>query len=130
MTNFDYPVPPDEAFSDPKLARECLEQIRWGAEGPRCPHCGEVGKSVAVGGAKRSHRDGLYYCNACGHQYTVTVGTMLDRSKVPPHKWLLANHLYCVSGGKIPIRDLQRQLGVSYKTAWFMVQKIQEALEA
>jgi transposase-like protein len=122
MTDLTSPI-----FQDADKAREHLESIRW-ADGRFCPHCGETENTVAVKGKKRSHRDGLYYCNSCKGQFTVTVGTVFERSKVPLNKWLLANYLICSSKKGISAHQLHRTLGVTYKTAWFMAHRIREAM--
>ena len=89
MTAFNAPM-----FTDEDKAREALEALRW-PDGPFCPHCGnsDQDKIAKVEGKKHSHRPGLYYCNDCKGQFTVTVGTVFERSKVPLTKWWLAAHL-------------------------------------
>ncbi|MBN9346365.1 MAG: IS1595 family transposase, partial [Devosia sp.] len=98
--------------------------------GPVCPHCGNVDRATIakVEGKKKSHRDGLYYCNACAGQFTVTVGTVFESSHVPLNKWVLASHLMAASKKGISSHQLSRMLGVSYKTAWFMSHRIREAM--
>ena len=117
---FDNPI-----FTDDEAARAYLEQLRW-PEGPVCPHCGVVGESTALQGAK--HRVGVYKCNACRKQFTVTVGTVFEKSKVPLRKWMLATHLLCASKKGMSAHQLHRMLGVTYKTAWFMAHRIREAM--
>lgn len=117
-------------FNDVEKAREALEAVRW-PDGPVCPHCGNVDqKRIAkVEGTKRSHRPGLYYCNECKGQFTVTVGTVFERSKIPLTKWWLATHLLGSSKKGISSHQLHRMLGVTYKTAWFMSHRIREAMK-
>jgi transposase-like protein len=112
-------------FLDEDKAREHLEAIRW-PDGPECPHCGLVNATKLEG---KAHRKGLYQCNACREQFSVTVGTVFERSKVPLHKWLLATHLMCSSKKGISAHQLHRMLGVTYKTAWFMAHRIREAMK-
>jgi len=112
-------------FHDKEKARAHLEALRW-ADGRYCPHCGEAENTSFVRGKK--HRPGLYYCNSCKKQFTVTVGTVYERSKVPLHKWLLATHLLCSTKKGISSHQLHRMLGVTYKTAWFMTHRIREAM--
>jgi transposase-like protein len=115
-------------FNDEDRAREALEAIRW-PNGPVCPHCGSTGDDVAkVEGKKHSHRPGLYYCNACEGQFTVTVGTVFERSKIPLSKWWLAVHLLNSSKKGFSAHQLHRTLKVTYKTAWFMMHRIREAM--
>lgn len=112
-------------FTDADKAREALEAVRW-PNGPRCPHCGSVEKIGAVQG--KSHRPGLYYCGACTGHFTVTVGTVFERSKIPLNKWWLAAHLLGSSKKGMSAHQLHRMLGVTYKTAWFMAHRIREAM--
>lgn len=114
-------------FCDADKAREHLEALRW-PEGPVCPHCGAHEGIAAVEGKKKSHRKGLYYCNSCSGQFTVTVGTVLEHSRVPLNKWLMAFYLMCASKKGYSAHQLHRTLGVTYKTAWFMAHRIREAM--
>jgi transposase-like protein len=113
-------------FHDADKAREHLERIRW-PDGPFCPHCGESEAYTRLEGAK--HRPGVHQCNSCRKQFTVTVGTVFERSKVPLNKWLLATYLICSSKKGISSHQLHRTLGVTYKTAWFMTHRIREAMK-
>jgi len=81
-------------FNDEDAAREHLESIRW-PRGPECPHCGGTERNSRLSGA--SHRPGLLFCGDCRKQFSVTVGTVFERSKIPLHKWVLATHLVCSS---------------------------------
>lgn len=112
-------------FTDDDAARAHLESIRWPA-GPVCPHCGATEQQGRLNG--KAHRPGLLSCGACRSQYSVTVGTVFERSKVPLHKWVLATHLLCSSKKGISSHQLHRTLGVTYKTAWFMTHRIREAM--
>jgi transposase-like protein len=112
-------------FTDPEKAREYLESVRW-PRGPICPHCGSVEKITALKG--KSHRPGLYQCNACREPFTVTVGTLYERSHIPLHKWLLATHLMSASKKGMSAHQLHRMLGITYKSAWFMAHRIREAM--
>lgn len=106
-------------------ARKHLEALRW-PDGPYCPHCGSLNATRLEG---KAHRAGLVQCNDCREQYTVTVGTVFERSKVPLHKWLLCNHLICASKKGMSAKQIERMLGVTYKTAWFMCHRIREAMD-
>jgi transposase-like protein len=120
MTNITAPH-----FHDETKARQHLEAIRW-PEGPTCPHCGSFNATRLEG---KKHRAGLVQCNDCREQFTVTVGTVFERSKVPLHKWLLCNHLLCASKKGMSAKQIERMLGVTYKTAWFMCHRIREAMK-
>lgn len=112
-------------FQDADKAREYLESIRW-ANGITCPHCGVMNEHYHLQG--KAHRPGLYKCKSCSGQFTVTVGTVFERSKIKLHIWLQAVHLMSASKKGMSAKQLQRMLGVSYKTAWFMCHRIREAM--
>jgi transposase-like protein len=112
-------------FQNEDKAREHLERLRW-PSGPFCPHCGSVDCTRLEG---KKHRKGLVQCNDCRQQFTVTVGTVFERSKVPLHKWLLVNHLLSASKKGISAHQIHRMIGVTYKTAWFMCHRIREAMK-
>lgn len=117
--------PDNEIFHDADKARVFLEAQRW-PDGPVCPHCGVQDDATAMQGKK--HRPGLYQCNSCRQQFSVTVGTLFERSKIPLHKWLYASWLLCSSKKGISGHQLHRMLGVTYKTAWFMGHRIRAAM--
>ena len=120
MTDLHNPI-----FTSLDAAREALEAVRW-PNGPFCPHCGAADRIAKVEGEK--HRPGLYYCNECKGTFTVTVGTVFERSKIPLTKWWLAVHLLGSSKKGMSSHQLHRMLGVTYKTAWFMSHRIREAM--
>jgi transposase-like protein len=112
-------------FHDNDKAREHLEAIRW-PNGPVCPHCGATEGAYHMGG--KAHRSGLLKCGSCRKQFSVTVGTVFERSKIPLSQWLQATYLLCSSKKGISSHQLHRTLGVTYKTAWFMTHRIREAM--
>lgn len=112
-------------FQDPEAAREYLEAIRW-ANGVVCPHCGVIDKFYKLTGD--AHRPGLYKCADCREQFSVTVGTVFESSKIALHIWMQACHLMSASKKGVSAKQLERMLGVSYKTAWFMGHRIREAM--
>jgi transposase-like protein len=112
-------------YIDPVAARKHLEALRW-PDGPVCPHCGSFDATRLEG---KKHRDGLIQCNACREQFTVTVGTVFERSKIALNKWLLCNHLLVSSKKGISAHQIHRMLGVTYKTAWFMCHRLREAMK-
>jgi transposase-like protein len=115
-------------FNEAEAAREHLEAIRW-PDGPVCPHCGAMGNTRKVTGMK--HRAGLYACREadCGGHFTVTVGTLFERSHIPLHKWFQAVYFLCSSKKGMSAHQLSRMLGVTYKTAWFMAHRIREGMK-
>jgi transposase-like protein len=114
-------------FTDNDKAREWLERRVW-ATGRVCPHCGRVSYSTPLKGEK--HRPGLYQCNDqnCREQFTVTVGTVFERSKIPLSKWLAALFLMVSSKKGISAHQAHRMLGISYKSTWFMMHRLREAM--
>lgn len=119
-------------FHDDDAAREYLESIRWPDGKPVCPHCGEAGDHYRLegkGGEKGTKaRKGLWKCHACRKQFSVTVGTVFERSHIPLSKWLMAAYLLCSSKKGISSKQLERMLGVTYKTAWFLSHRIRHAM--
>lgn len=106
-------------------ARAFLEQIRWPNE-VACPHCGDT----AVTRLTDAPRPGLFQCNGCRGQFTVTVGTIFEDSHVPLQKWVLAFALMCSAKKGISALQLQRNLGLgSYKSAWHMAHRIRHAMD-
>lgn len=113
-------------YADEAKAREYLESVRW-PDGPVCPHCGCLDAATKLAG--KAHRAGLYQCKECSQQFSVTVGTLYERSHIPLNKWLLATHLMAASKKGISAHQLMRTLGLgSYRTAWFMAHRIREGM--
>ncbi len=118
------------AFSEPHFnndaaARAFLERTMW-PEGPICPHCGVVGHAYAT------KREGVYRCAEaeCRKDFTVTMRTVMERSKIALHKWVLAFHLFTSSKKGFSAHQLHRTIGVTYRSAWFMTHRIREAMRA
>jgi transposase-like protein len=119
-------------FHDEDEAREFLENQRW-PNGAVCPFCnsGEHVKALppeSMKTRKGKVSKGWYHCNACRDKFTVRVGTLYERSKIPLHKWLLATHLMCASKKGISAHQLHRSLGITYKSAWFMAHRIRQGM--
>jgi transposase-like protein len=112
-------------FHDETKAREWLEARVW-PHGPVCPHCGTVDEATLMKG--KSHRPGLYQCNSCREPFTVTVGTLYERSHVPLNKWLAVTHLMMASKKGMSALQISRMIGLSYKTTWFLCHRIRESL--
>ncbi|MGE5537393.1 MAG: IS1595 family transposase [Gemmatimonas sp.] len=115
----------DPIFTDETKAREYFESIRW-PEGPNCPHCGEVKRVYRLEG--KSHRPGLFHCNRCNGQFTVTTGSVMESSHIPLTKWAMGFRLYAGSKKGFSANQLHRSLGITYKSAWFMAHRIREAM--
>lgn len=114
------------AFTNEDEARRFLEASRW-PDGPVCPHCGQIDTVSKLGG--KSMGPGWYRCSDCDDKFTVRVGTVMERSHIPLHKWLLATHLIVASKKGISAKQLERMLGITYKSAWFMCHRIREAMK-
>lgn len=112
-------------FHNEPTALARLEAIVW-PSGPYCPRCGGFDRITGVKGG----RTGLRRCGPCKREFTVTVGTLFERSKVPLHKWFQAAHLLASSKKGISAHQLHRTLKVSYKTAWFMEHRLREAMRS
>jgi transposase-like protein len=110
-------------FRDDAEARKTLEAIFW-ANGPVCPHCGVINHSYAT------KRAGVYRCAeaVCRKDFTVTMGTVMERSKIALHKWMIAFHLMASSKKGISAHQLHRTLDIGYEAAWFMAHRIREAM--
>jgi transposase-like protein len=111
-------------FQNTDAARAFIEGIRW-PEGPVCAHCGTIGRAYAVTGRK-----GLYRCAEpeCRKDFTVTVGTVMERSRIPLHKWLAAFHMMTSSKKGVSAHQIHRTLGITYQSAWFLAHRIREAM--
>jgi len=116
----------DPIYTDAEKAREHLEKIRW-PNGPICPHCGVENAATALQG--KAHRPGLYKCKECRQQFSVTVGTVFEKSKIPLNKWIMASQLMASSKKGYSAHQLHRTIGVTYKTAWFMMHRLREAMK-
>src|SRR5579864_6224664 len=116
-------------FSDDEAARDLLEKMRWG-KNPQCPHCGwpDPYKLTSKATSKKPGRKGLYKCKECRKQFTVTVGTVFEDSRIPLSKWLLGIHLIASSKKGMSAHQIHRNLGISYKAAWFMMHRLRYAM--
>ncbi len=113
-------------------ARETLEQMRW-ANGVACPRCGSTDIVKIEPNKEKKIREGLYRCKDCrrakrSNQFSVTVGTIFEDSHIPLHIWLQAISLLCSSKKGMSAHQLHRQLGITYKSAWFMAHRIRYAM--
>jgi transposase-like protein len=116
----------DPIYHDADKAREHLESLHW-PNGPHCPHCGCVENIRKLQG--KSTRPGVYKCNDCEKPFSVTVGTVMEDSKIPLNKWVYAFALVSESKQGISAHQLHRSLGITYKSAWFMLHRIREAMK-
>ncbi len=116
----------DPIFTDADKAREHLESILW-PDGPVCPRCGVMEDRITKLKGK-STRPGVYKCKDCRKPFSVTIGTVMERSKIPLNKWVLAAHLMSSSKKGMSAHQLHRMLGTTYETAWFLAHRLREAM--
>jgi transposase-like protein len=124
-TKFDLSRP---MFHDNNVAREHLEAVLW-PQGPVCPRCGVMGDRITKMGGK-SLRPGVYNCKDCRKPFSVTVGTVMDRSHIPLSKWVMAAHLMSASKKGMSALQLHRMMGISYEAAWFLFHRLRAAADA
>lgn len=106
-------------FPDQESARNYLERRLW-PKGVKCPSCGNQ-ERITV------RKGGFYRCNACKEDFTVRTGTIFERSHVPLHKWLYAMYLLVTSRKGISSLQLSKEIGITQKSAWFVLQRLREA---
>lgn len=110
-------------FPDKKTARLHIEGKRWAGH-PSCPHCASIDR------IQKRKFDGYYRCLTCKKGFTVRTGTIFERSHVPLDKWLYAIYLLVTARKGISSLQLSKEIGVTQKTAWFMLQRMREACGA
>ncbi len=106
-------------FPDEETARKYLEDRLW-PSGPICPEC-KSGERITL------RKDGFYRCNACKFDFTVRTNTIFERSHIPLHKWLYAMYLLVTARKGISSLQLAKEIGVTQKSAWFMLHRLREA---
>lgn len=111
-----------EIFPDEETARQYLELRLW-PEGPICSEC-KSGARITV---RQGSRKGYYLCNACKVEFTIRTGTIFERSHIPLNKWLFAMYLLVTARKGISSMQLAKEIGVTQKSAWFMLQRLREA---
>jgi transposase-like protein len=110
-----------EAFPDEASCAAFLFERRW-PDGFVCPACG---KSRAVVLKSRAY---TYECSDCGRQTSITAGTALHRTKLPLTVWFGAAHLMSTHSNGMSARQLEDKLGLSYRTAWLLTQKLRRSM--
>jgi len=108
-----------EMFPSEKSARVYLEKTRWDGK-PLCPHCNHDNITSL-------RREGIYRCKSCKMDFSVRVGTIMHRSKIPLRKWLFAMYLICTARKGISSIQLSKELGITQKSGWFLLHRIREA---
>lgn len=108
---------------DTETARLYLEDRLW-PSGPRCPLC----KSVERITPRHGERIGFYVCGACATEFTIRTGTIFERSKIPLQKWIYAMYFLVTARKGVSSLHLGKEIGVTQKTAWFMLHRLREAM--
>lgn len=106
---------------DAEAARLYLESRLW-PEGATCPSC-------ILRDRITTRKGGYYRCNRCNLDFTVRTGTIFERSHVPLHKWVYAMYLVVTARKGISSMQMAKEIGVTQKTAWFMLQRLREACQ-
>ncbi len=118
-------------YVDEEIARELLERVRW-PDGPICPDCVVVGghyRLIPKKGSNSPVRQGVWKCRDCRKQFTVTVGTVFQGSKIPLSKWVTAIYLMGDPANELNAHQLHRKLGLTYKSAQFLVKRLDEGMK-
>ena len=110
-----------DMFPTEDAAREWFEVRIW-PEGRHCPHCGSTRTHQGDGGNGMPYR-----CSDCREYFSVKIGTLMHNSRLPLRKWAFAIYLHLTSLKGVSSMKLHRDIGVSQKSAWFMLQRIREA---
>jgi transposase-like protein len=114
-------------YHDDDAARAHLEKLLW-PHGPVCPRCGVMGDRIKKMEGK-SLRAGVYNCRDCRKPFSVTVGTVMERSHIALSKWVLAAQIMASSKKGFSALQLQRMIGTNYETAWFLFHRLREAID-
>ncbi len=107
-----------------------IEKMRWPNGEMCCVHCGEIGRiSKITRETGKNKRTRIYQCLACGKQFSATSGTIFNDTHLPLTKWFLAIALICEAKKGVSAKQLERHLGVNYRTAWHLAHRIREAMQ-
>ena len=107
-------------YSTDEKCRELLTRLRW-PSGVKCVRC-------SAPAAELETEKKLYYCKGCDYQFSATAGTVFNDSHLPLTKWFMATLLLCEAKKGMSACQVQRTLGISYKTAWFLCHRIRHAM--
>ena len=107
-------------FPGEESARLYFEEKRW-SNGKCCPHCGSFGVVEC-----KDHKPMPYRCKDCRKHFSVRTGTVLEKSRIPLQKWLMAIYMMTTARKGIPSTQMARELGITQKSAWFLAQRIRE----
>lgn len=113
-----------EMFPDQESARKYLEKRLW-PKGVRCPFCNQKQSKKKKNITTR--KNGFYRCNPCKKDFSVRTGTIFERSHIPLHKWLYAMYLLVTARKGISSLQLSKEIGITQKSAWFLLHRLREA---
>jgi len=118
-------------FSTDDKCLDYIETMRWPDGEIGCVHCCEVGRisKIAREAQGKNKRSRIYQCLACGKQFSSTSGTIFNDSHLPLTKWFMAIALICEAKKGMSAKQLERHLGVNYRTAWYLAHRIREAMQ-
>jgi transposase-like protein len=118
--------------SSEEKAYDFVESILW-PDGPVCPHCRTLNHAYRIKNQRtrtgRMSQRKLWKCGACKRQFTVTIGTAMEGSKIPLSKWILAFNLFCAGKNGVSSTELERQLDITHEAAWFLSHRMRYAME-
>ena len=112
-------------FPDESTAEAWFENERWGQSGMYCPRCGGTDRIKPIA----SRKPMPYWCGDCKKRFSVRTNTLMERSKIPFHKWAIAIYLVTTNLKSVSSMKLHRDLGITQKTAWFMLHRIRQAYQ-
>jgi len=117
-------------FPTEEACLEYLENVRW-PKGVSCLKCGGSKVSAIKSKDKRTKARKIYQCltRPCRHQFTATTGTIFHGTRIPLRKWFMAIALTCDAKKGLSAKQLERHLGVQYRTAWYLAHRIRKAME-
>ena len=114
-----------DLFPNEQAAEAWFENERWGETGLFCPRCGGCDRVKPI----ESRKPMPYWCGDCRQRFSVRTGTLMERSKIPLHKWAIAIYMVTTSLKSVSSMELHRDLGITQKSAWFMLHRIRQAYE-
>jgi transposase-like protein len=106
-------------FPNERATRIYLEKLRWDGC-PVCPYCG-------CDKIQSRHIEGYFRCLTCTEDFTVRTGTIMERSHIPLDKWIMAMYLMVTARKGISSLQLSKEIGITQKSAWFLLQRLREA---
>lgn len=121
--NFKGIIELSQRFPDENSCREYFAQMRWNGK-TVCPHCQNSEKKIYV-----FEKRNLYKCSACKKQFTITVGTVFEGSKIPLRKWMFAIYLLTNTSKGVSSMYLAKHIGLTQKSAWFVLHRIRYAIK-